>query len=515
MPIVPPPDPIEPAPDLPNIFKVRRFRVEGSRVFSDAEIDAVTQPFLNRSITFAEVLQARSAIVDLYLQKGYITTGAFVPEQEFTDGGEVTVQVIEGTIAAINVAGTRRLNPNYIRRRIAIAATPPLNQKRLLDGLQLLRLNPLIANLSAELSASPRPGQSILNVTIQEAPSLQGQLRFDNGRSPSVGSDRRSIQLSEGNVLGLGDTISLGYTSTNGSNAWDIGYTLPITPHNTTLSFNYGLTKSNVIEEPFDLLDIESKSRYYELTLRHPLQQTITSEVAIGLTFSRRESETSIGFENIGPFPLSPGADEQGRTRVSALRFFQEWTQRSSRSVFAVRSQFSLGLDALGATINSIAPDSRFFAWRGQAQWVTLLGNSPDSLMLLRADMQFADRPLLPVEQFGIGGFDSVRGYRQDTLLTDNGLFASAEARIPLLRIPNWDSTISLTPFLELGQGWNRDRPDPDPKFLISTGLGLRWRVGDRFIARVSWGIPLVSIESEKRTLQEKGVYFSVLWNPF
>ncbi len=515
-PLTPPPlTPDDRGPEAPLVFRVRRFKVVGSSVFSPAEIDAVTQTWLNRDITFTEVLQARVAITDLYTQRGYITSGAFIPEQEFGNGDDVTIAVIEGTIDSINVIGTRRLNPGYIRSRLAIAATPPLQQSRLLEALQLLRLNPLIANLSAELASSSHPGQSTLTVTVQEAPSFHGQISLDNSRVPSVGTDRRSLALQEDNLLGLGDSIRIGYANTNGSNSLDFGYTIPVSPHNTTLSFNYGNAKSNVIENPFSILDITSRSRYYEFTLSQPLQQTPTSDVAIGLTFSRRESETRLGFEDIGPFPLSPGADDQGRTRLSALRFWQIWTQRSPRAVLAFQSQFSAGLNAFGATVNADAPDTRFFAWRGQAQWVRLLGNDPDRLLLLRADIQLADRPLLSMEQFGMGGLDSVRGYRQDALLTDNGILAAAEIRLPIVRIPQWNSTIALTPFLELGHGWNRDQPNPDPNTLLSIGLGLRWRIGQHFLARLDWGIPLISIDSDKKTLQEQGLYFSVLWNPF
>lgn len=141
----------------------------------------------------------------------------------------------------------------------------------------------------------------------------------------------------------------------------------------------------------------------------------------------RTESETSLLDT---PFPLSAGADDQGRTRISAVRFFQEWSQRSNTEVLFARSQFSLGIGALNATINKDAPDSRFFAWRGQTAWLRRLG---DTTLVLRADLQLADRPLVPLEQFSLGGVATVRGYRQDALLSDNGFLASAELRIPIL----------------------------------------------------------------------------------
>jgi hemolysin activation/secretion protein len=371
--------------------------------------------------------------------------------------------------------------------------------------------------LSATLEGGTRPGKSILTVKVQEAPSFDAQFSVNNNRSPSVGSFKRGVQLSEGNLFGFGDSFDVGYSNTKGSNSWDLGYSIPISPRETTLSFNLGASTSDVIEKPFNLLEIESKSRYYELTLRQPLQRRTTSEIAVGLTFSRRESETSLGFEDIGPFPLSPGADEQGSTRVSALRFFQELTKRSDKQVLAFRSQFSLGLNAFDATSNGgTIPDSQFFSWRGQAQWVKLIGNDPESLLLLRADAQLANRSLLSGEQFGIGGVDSVRGYRQDALLTDSGLFGSAEVRLPIARIPRWNSTISLAPFLEWGRGWNQGRESPEVSTLFSGGLGLRWRVADKLTARLDWGIPFRAIKSStKSSLQENGLYFALSWKPF
>ncbi|WP_017317977.1 ShlB/FhaC/HecB family hemolysin secretion/activation protein [Mastigocladopsis repens] len=514
------PTPSEPIPGkLPETIIVKRFEVIGSTVFSPEELAKVLAPFTNRPISLTEVYQARTAITESYVKRGYITSGAYIPLQTM-QGGVVRIQVVEGRLEDIQVTGTRRLKRNYIRSRLGRATSPPLNRERLLQALQLLQLNPLIQNLSAELTAGSRPGASILLVQIREAQTFSTQIVLDNRRSPSVGSFRRRLQVNEANLLGFGDGLSLAYTNTDGSNAFDASYTFPLNPRNGTLSFYYGTTSSEIIERPFNILDIQSASRYYELTLRQPLIQTPSQEFALGLTASRRESEASynpLDIERIG-FP-SIGADEEGRTRVSALRFFQEWTSRNSREVIAARSQFSFGLGALGATINDDPPDSRFFSWQGQAQLVRLL--APDTLLFLRADMQLASRALLPLEQIGLGGLDSVRGYRQDFLLRDNGAFASTEVQVPILRVPQINGVLQIIPFVDFGVGWNSsdtedsDTENSDPNTLASVGLGLRWSQGERFTARLDWGIPLISVDSTKRTWQENGLYFSIQYNPF
>jgi hemolysin activation/secretion protein len=518
--------PSESAPEeAPATLIVEQFRFEGNTVFSDAELAETLNDYIGRRISFAELLQARSEITKLYVEKGYTTSGAIIPQQKISnpDSAVVTIKVVEGRLERINVTGTRRLRPSYISSRLALAQTQPLNVNSLLEKLQLLQLDPVIEKLSADLQAGTRPGTNILQVQVTEADTFHPNLILDNLRSPIVGSFRRRIVLNEANLLGFGDALSLGYTNTDGSNGGDFNYTFPVSPDNSKLSFAFGITDSKVIERPFDALGISSKYRYYELTFSHPVIRTPTQELALGLTFSHQRSQTFLSLDDIGPFPLTgpfplaPGADDEGRTRVSALRFIQEWTKRSNQEVLALRSQFSLGLNVLGATINDDGePDSRFLAWRGQGQWARLLAR--DTLLLVKTDVQLSDSRLLGLEQFGIGGQESVRGYRQDYLLQDNGFLASAEVRLPILRVPQVRGLLQVAPFIDVGTGWsNAGTPKVPgiPNTLVGTGLGLLWRQGDNLTIRLDFGIPLVSIALRGDTWQENGVYFSINYTPF
>ncbi|WGV24220.1 ShlB/FhaC/HecB family hemolysin secretion/activation protein [Halotia branconii] len=516
------PENIEVLPtQLQGTIKVKSFQVEDSTVFSQEQLAKVTEKFTGEEITFAQLLQAADAITKLYLDAGYITSGAYIPaNQTFNkEGSVVTIKVVEGSLESIKVSGTKRLNPSYVRSRLAIATGKPLNQKKLLEALQLLQLDPLLKNISAELATGTSPGTSILEVKVTEAKTRSAQIKLDNNRAPSIGSFQRQIQLNEANLLGLGDGLSVAYANTDGSNSWNVSYTLPINPRNGTVRIDYNNSSTKVIEEPFDILEIEGSSEEYSITYRQPLILTPTTEFALGITASRRESD--IGFlEAIAgvrlPYP-SPGADEDGKTKVSAVRVFQDWTQRSDKQVIAARSQFSLGINAFDATVNNNAPDSEFISWRGQAQWVRLL--APETLLLVRGDIQIADRALLPSEQIGIGGQSTVRGYRQDFLLADNGFLASAELRYPVLRVPQINGLLSLTPFVDFGTAWNNSQAGRTPlnnDTIASTGLGLLWQQSDRFTARLDWGIPLISVDSSKNSWQENGLYFSILYTqPF
>jgi hemolysin activation/secretion protein len=141
---------------------------------------------------------------------------------------------------------------------------------------------------------------------------------------------------------------------------------------------------------------------------------------------------------------------------------------------------------------------------------------APETLLVLRSDLQFAGSSLVPLEQFAIGGFGSVRGYRQDLLLTDNGAFVSAEVQLPILRVPESRGVLRLIPFIDFGVGWNSSgETTGDTNTLLATGLGLQWQMRDSLDVRLDWGIPLIASDDRNRTLQEQGLYFSVNYSPF
>ncbi|QSJ20646.1 ShlB/FhaC/HecB family hemolysin secretion/activation protein [Nostoc sp. UHCC 0702] len=499
--------------DLPQGIIVSKFEFDGNTAFSDKKLTEVTAPFTNRTLTFAELLQVEATITKLYTDAGYLNCGAVIPAGQILSqqGSVVKIQIIEGGLEEIAVTGTRRLNSNYIRSRLALATAKPLNQKRLLSALQLLQLNPLIKNISAELSAGSRPELSLLTVKVIEADSFNTEFFIDNGRAPSVGSLRRGVRINQGNLFGFGDALNLEYINTDGSNGFDFRYNIPINPRNGTLTLRGGLTNTEVVEPPFDRIDIIGNSNYFELGLRQPLILSPNREFALGLSALRQESKSEL----LGSgFPLSAGANAQGETRIFVLQFFQEYQQRNSQQALALRSQFNLGLDLFNATVNDEPPDTRFFAWRGQGQYVQLL--APQTLLVIRSDLQLSTRALVPLEQFGLGGLRSVRGYRQDILLTDNGFLTSAELQLPVLRVENIKGVLQVVPFIDFGVGWNSSgNADPNPNTLLGMGLGLQWQMSDRFNARLDYGVPLTDIQDRNRTLQEDGIYFSIVANPF
>jgi hemolysin activation/secretion protein len=487
-------------------FLVRKVDVLGSTVLRD-QIAALTKSFENREVTFEDLIGLRSAIIQLYIENGYVTSGAFLLNNQVLSKGVVQIQVVEGELERIELSGLSRLQEQYVRSRIAIAAKRPLNRQRLEEALQLLQLDPSLEQVNAELTAGSTPGRNILQVKLKEAPAFHGGVSTENRQSPSVGSVQTDLFVAHDNLLGFGDRLSAEYGITEGLDIYELNYAIPVNAHNGTLGLRYSNSDSRIIEDDFRDLDIRSETRTFSLSFRQPMSRSPESEFALSLALDLRRSQTFL-LDDI-PFSFSEGP-EDGESKVTVIRFSQDWVDRGARRVLAARSQFSVGLDAFDATINDTGTDGQFFAWLGQFQWVQQL--TPRTVLLARIDAQLTPDSLLTLEQFSIGGVDTVRGYRQNELVADNGILGSVEVRFPLTS----DSRVlQLSPFFDIGTVWSNRGPDPDPTTIASLGLGLRWLINPDFSLRLDYGIPLIAVNNRDDSLQEDGLYFSVRYQPF
>ncbi|MEL6931117.1 MAG: ShlB/FhaC/HecB family hemolysin secretion/activation protein, partial [Cyanobacteria bacterium J06600_6] len=307
--------------------------------------------------------------------------------------------------------------------------------------------------------------------------------------------------------------------NTDGSNQYQGGYSLPLNAQDGTLSLDWRWGRNQIIQSNFEALDIDIEFRNYDLTWRQPVFQKATPEIsqefALSLTAGRRESDSSIMND---PQALAPGADEDGKIRTSVISFSQEWLQRNRRQVISARSQFNLGIDVLDATVSDDEPDSQFFSWRGQFSYLRSLEQSPSNFgatLLARSELQLASDPLISTEQFSLGGANTVRGYRQDALLTDSGFLATAELRLPIIELEPINGSLQFVPFIDFGTGWNNDGESTEFKTLIGTGFGLLLQTPERFSARIDLGIPLINSSNGDDSLQEDGVYFQLQYDLF
>src|SRR2546428_2022494 len=513
----PPPPPSQKGAPLPLSVFVKEIRITGSTVFTPEQLTQVTAPYTNRKLTSEDLEALRVALTKFYIDHGYVTSGAIIPDQAVREG-VITLQVIEGRLGHIEVEGNYWFRPKYLEERIALGAGPPVNINALQERLLLLQETPGITRLNAELRPGVARGQSVLNVKVAEANPFQAWLEFNNYLSPTVGSEQGLVTVAHQTLTGHGDPLSFQYGKSSGVDPQiNTRYAIPLTARDTALILEYRKNDFGVIDPAFSFLNIKSRSEIWGVTLRQPIYRTLNQEFALALTGERLYNKLTTAFDDVGfANLLVPGA-QNGVSKVSTLRFSQEWVRRSPVQVISAFSRLSVGLDVLGATgKNSMiadSADSRFFAWLGQAQWARRF--DPWRLQLIaRLAVQLANAHLFPLEQIAVGGRYSVRGYRENTLVRDNAELATLEARYAIWRSAAGADVVQAAAFGDFGRGTNTNAASPDPDTLGSLGLGVIWNMfrGSRF--EIYWCIPLdhdPRIRPSGGNLQDSGIHLQLI----
>lgn len=512
--------------DVSTSIRVKKIRVQGYTIFSDREIAKIIKPYQGKKLDFRQLRNITEAITNLYVSKGYITSGAFLPNQEIVEG-IINIRVVEGKLEDLNITGLKHLRENYVRSFISSAQklpelntdsqsgsfsdqSPPLNIKNIESELDLLKRDPSIKNIEAELVKGTKPNLSVLLIEVEETSPYDAKLSFDNYRSPSVGEFQGTIEAGYKNLIGVSDRAFAQYNLTQGLDAYSVGYGTPlVSPKNGTLSFEYRNGDSKIIEN-FEEANIRAESDTVSLQYRQPVIYKPEREIAWGLAFERQNSETFILDDQPFSFTADP---QQTNSVISVLKLTGDWIERSPTSVLGVNSELNFGLDVFDATVNDNTPDGLFFSWLGQAQWTKALNQDRDLLFVTRLTTQLSPDSLLPLEQFTLGGVGTVRGYRQNQEVGDNAVVGTIEVYLPLIGDRISSSKLNLVPFFDGGTVW--DNNSDEAEALASLGIGLDWQLKEFLSLRVDWGVPLINTSDRGDSLQDNGFSFSLQLQPF
>ncbi len=480
---------------------LRRVQLDGKTSLPESMIRELVKPLEGRMVSLEEIENLRQALTRAYIERGYINSGAVIPKNGYRDG-VLRIRMEEGRLARVRVHGNERLRAGYISHRLLPEPAEPLHLPSLQERFQMLLSDPLIRRMNGRILPGITPGSAILDVDVVRDRPYQLTLFGDNYRPPSIGAEAFGTSIWVRNLTGLGDLLDFTFTTSDGSDRFTGGFRLPIGDLGTEAYVRFDEGDASVVEEPVDNLDIRSQVHTLEGAVTHPFINSLRQRLNLGVSFNVRENETELGGR---PFSFVQG-EPSGRNQATVLRIFQDFQRRWDADVVSFRSTFSVGLNALGATprSNPDYPSSEFFAWLGQAQYAHRF--TDDGLQVLfRGMVQLSDAPLLPLEQVAVGGVGTVRGYRENELVRDQGYALSGELHIPVLQGTEEPYRLVLVPFLDYGAAWNLGQAS---KSLTSIGIGFnadyRTLHGELYYGYALDRTPT----SDADDLQDQGIHF-------
>lgn len=438
-------------------FQLNGIRIEGAKTISPEQLRPLYANLIGKEVSVTDILDVADAIGDVYRQRGFVISHAFVPPQRVRDG-VFTINVAEGYVDAVNVEGgspdTQALIKSFFT---PVVAERPL-QLGTMERALLLANDTNGVSASGVLRPSPNtPGASDLVVSLVESP-ITGGLNVDNRGSQFQGIWTLAADAEANSIIVGGDQLLVSYSTSPDvleKTAGQVRYRMPIGSDGLAASLGVTVTHG----EPgasLAPLNVVTDSYAVGPRLTYPLLRSRAESLTFDGGFTVQDAKvTTLG--------LLLSHDQWRVLDVSA---------NYSRIVLGGTATASFdaaeGLGIMGATTNdSTSPIglpvlSQSGASHGNPQFTKLTGTLHYTRAIygplnasLSAQGQYAFAPLVAGEQVAFGGSSIGRGYDPGAITGDHGAGGAFELRYDQ-RLPQWYVEL-LQPYVyyDTAKVWN------------------------------------------------------------
>ncbi|EKK0438295.1 hemagglutinin repeat-containing protein [Escherichia coli] len=183
-------------------FTVSRIVVSGATRLTSAETDRLVAPWVNQCLNITGLTAVTDAVTDGYIRRGYITSRAFLTEQDLS-GGVLHITVMEGRLQQIRAEGAD-LPARTLKMVFPGMEGKVLNLRDIEQGMEQinrLRTEPV----QIEISPGDREGWSVVTLTALPEWPVTGSVGIDNSGQKNTGTGQLNGVLSFNNPLGLAD----------------------------------------------------------------------------------------------------------------------------------------------------------------------------------------------------------------------------------------------------------------------------------------------------------------------
>ena len=452
-------------------LKVQQFNFRGNVVVTTQALEVVAAPYLGRDLTDADLEELRLKLTHLYVDRGYITSGAQL-RQDAVSGSTVTFDLIEGKISSLRIEGLHGLRQSYVADRLIKNPQAPINMEELRQNYQLLLEDPLFERMNAKLLPDARLGEAILDVDIKRSRDYQVTVFANNYRPGSVGGKALGVSGLIRNLTGYGDVLDVTSSTAdqNGGGRVAGNWKMPLNARGTSLSLQAEDGRSSVIEQATKPLDIQSRLSGKDVGVSQVAWESISQKLVLGINRGERKNTSTL----LGQaFSFSPG-EVDGVTKVSAWRFWQDFSIRSEQQALAMRSTFTSAKTNLqpmtGLPAGAAPVEPNYSLWLGQLQYVRQVSEG-GAQVSGRMAVQDSRHSLSALDKMSLGGVYTVRGFQENTFVRDTGSVINLEFNYPVVQNMVKGLKVNLIPFYDRGSGRNLHQ---SADTLSSVGLATR-----------------------------------------
>jgi hemolysin activation/secretion protein len=487
---------------------IEAYDVDGNTKLDEETVETAVYPFLGPDRERADVDGARLALQRAYQEAGYQSVVVEIPPQNVTNG-IVKLHVVEAPIGRLRVVNSRYYLPSEIRARV-----PSLKEGNV----------PNFADTQQEIADLNRlPGQQVtpvlkpgkvpdtvdVDLQVKDQLPVHASVELNNDHSTGTEPLRTTATVRYDNLWQLGNSISATWLrapqNVKSGQVFAGSYLAPIwgSPWSLLVSGYTSNSLVNTLGGTGVLGNGYSISAHGVLSL--PSLGEFGETFNVGTSFNHFLENTAFDLSAPCVKTLNLGTCQTDEYVPI------EATYQLSRASKTSATDLSIGITAGFRGFGSSAAEfeetrayatANFIHVNIDATHTQSLGD--DFQAIFHFAGQGSDQPLIPTEEFAVGGLTSVRGYLQSEAVGDNGLLGSLEFRSPSIGpwvgsfIDDW----RFFAFEDTGFAWVDDalpaavkgQPNQKSAFhLYSVGLGTRIQLFTYVSGNVDVGVPLTN----------------------
>lgn len=439
-----------------------------------------------KQLTTESLNKIEAAIKNYYIQNGHPFILVKIPKQS-ANSEVLQVQIIESRIGKVTVEGNKWFPSKRMLNYLELQPEETIDTDQLLNNLNFVNQDSFV---QADVIFAPgeHAYTTDLTVVVRERNPLQVYAGTDNTGIDSVGRWRWFVGANWGNAFGLGHIFNAQYTASYNMHrfqAINVNYTAPLSWHHL-LNVYGGYSE---VHPKLHIHSVRNHGWSCQASLRYQIPLNTYRHLQHGIFVGGDFKRTNNTFEFTDD---SPRLGHNVNLTQIALEYRGDYRRDSYQLDFDGSLFWSPGSwlpDQSNADYRTLRRGAKhtWVYFRGGLAYLQKLPKEFSIFWLNRG--QISSQNLLPSEQYGIGGYDTVRGYEQRELNKDTALLSSLELRTPYLPViknwcAKWRDGIQLRGFIDWG--WGTDHiasiPHHNTNYLLGAGPGMTYFY-DRYLS--------------------------------
>jgi hemolysin activation/secretion protein len=482
-------------------FEIKRYELSGNTLLSSDRIQTIIAPYTGPQRMLADVQRAQAAIEEAYRDMGYGTVQVMLPEQNVTSG-VIQFRILQPKVGKVILDGNKHFNNENVRSSLPTIQEGQIpNSRDIARNLQITGEHP-VKKTTVLLRASENPEIVDVNVKVDDDRTWRVVGVLDNTGTSETGYLRAGIGFQHSNLFNRDHALSVQYitspTNLDDVSIYGIGYRAPLYKLNSSFDFfgGYSNVNSGVVQ---GLFNVAGSGHIYGARWNYYLPKfgSLDQKLTFGIDYRAYHNEVTVAGAGLVPditiHPVSLTYAGTYRDSASELNFN-----------LSVSTNIPGGNDGKAAdfTATRLLATDRYVIYRAGVGYQTTFAKDWQARAALSG--QYTQDALVPGEQFGLGGPESLRGFLVREIANDKGVSGQFELYTPelasKLSLPD-RFRMRMVGFYEYGQLWrNLALPGETTNQSISdVGLGLRLNYGKSVSLRFDVANILVGAGTRQR----------------